>query len=114
MLIDKIKTFTFGKVAHYSARKVNLAEITLETRTGERWAGNVSICGGIWNATKTDYVECGQCLDTIYKYRSEFPKEKREMLDCLYGLWKRCHLKYWNDISDADKRLILELLGKEG
>lgn len=104
------KTFYFGKVAHYSKRKINLVEITLETRTGEKWAGNVAICGGFWNGAKTDFVECGQCLDSIAKYRGQFTAENRALFDKLFHLWESCHLKDWDDISETDKQTIADLL----
>lgn len=105
------KTFYFGKVAHASAKKINLIEITLETRTGN-WAGNVAISGGFWNSTKSDFVEAGQCLDSIAKYRGQFTPENRRLFDKLYHLWNTCHLKYWEQISEQDKKTIDELLKK--
>lgn len=103
------KTFYFGKVAHFSSRKINLIEVELNLRFGGNWAGNVSICGGFWNGAHTDYVECGQCLDSIAQYSSRFTPEKRALFNKLFGLWKRCHLKNWDDISEEDKAEILEL-----
>ena len=106
------KTFYFGKVAHMSARKINLIEITLETRDSRHWCGSVAICGGFWNATKTDYVECGQCLDSIKRYKHRFTKEKQALFDLLFGLWERCHLRTWEDITDEDKARINELMSE--
>lgn len=107
------KTFYFGKVAHYSARKINLVEITLETRDCRTWGGSVAICGGFWDGKKTDYVECGQCLDSIAKYRRHFTAKNKALFDKLFHLWKNCHLKKWDNITTADQNEILELLKDE-
>ena len=105
------KTFNFGKIKYISNRRVNAVEITVELRnrggeatftvdrkTGiKTYTGNVtpeyvelSICGTIWNATHTDCVCGGQCLDTIAMYRNQLSDP--ELFDTIYDYWKRYHL----------------------
>lgn len=30
--------------------------------------GKFSVCGGVWNSRRTDYIMCGQCLDELAQY----------------------------------------------
>ena len=50
----------------------------------------LSICGDIWNATHTETVCAGQCLDTIAQYRDQLTD--KEVFDELYDLWEHYHL----------------------
>lgn len=106
------KTFNFGKIKYTNkSKRVNLVEIDVELRTrgGEptftvdRKTGTktptghctpvyteLSICGSVWNASHTDIVCGGQCLDTIAKYRDQLSDP--ELFDTLYECWKRYHL----------------------
>lgn len=45
-----------------------------------------SVCGSIWNPSKTDTYCSGQCLDEIAKYI------KNPLFIEIYGLWKKYHL----------------------
>lgn len=50
----------------------------------------LSICGYIWNARRTDCVCGGQCLDTIREYRAQLNNIK--LFDEVYRLWTRYNL----------------------
>ena len=105
------KTFNFGKIAYTNAnRKANLVTVDVELRrrggettftvdrkTGEKTITGktpsyveLSICGDIWNARKTDIVCGGQCLDTIAEYRDQLSEP--DLFDVIYDFWKRYHL----------------------
>ena len=109
-------TFNLGKIAYNGTRKINAVEITVELQnhggdatftigenkeripTGEHTPEYVelSICGYVWNATHTDVWTCGQCLDTIAKYRKQLSPANRDLFDLLYDLWKKYHLNGMN------------------
>jgi hypothetical protein len=87
------KSFTFGKVAYDNNKgiKRNLVQVDVELRDKEN-GPELSICGAIWNCRKTDYLTCGQCLDTIKKYIRD------PLFMKLYGWWEKHHL---NGMSPA-------------
>ena len=99
------KVITFGKVAHYSHRAINLVEVELNLRNQSDGRQTFSVCGGFWNHIHTDYVECGQCLDEIAKYKGNDPLFKR-----IYRLWKEYHLKYTDEIPEQDMNEIKSLM----
>lgn len=83
------KEFTFDKVAYTSSRRVNLPVIEVELRGIDTDKPELSIRGNIWNATHTDIVMGGQCLDEMkelgdLRFNTLFKK--------LYRLWKLYHL----------------------
>jgi len=86
------KTFTFPKVAYTSSRRVNLPTVEMELRykDDDMKKPVLSIRGNIWNATHTDIVMGGQCLDELASFDELFcnPLFKK-----LYRLWKAHHLK---------------------
>lgn len=105
------KTFNFGKIDFCgSGRKINLVTVTVELRrrggkttftidrkTGEKTITGktpeyveLSICGDVWNARRSDIVCGGQCLDTIAEYRRQLSDP--ELFDTLHGLWTKYHL----------------------
>ena len=75
------KTISFGKIAYTSSRKINAVDIEVTLKDGR-----LSIVGAIWNASHTDRVCGGQCLDTIAEH-IKTPKFKR-----IYAIWKKWHL----------------------
>ena len=104
------KTFTFPKVAYTSTRRVNSPEVEmrLDYKDGDINKPVLSICGDLWNATHTDIVMGGQCLDEMSKlgdlrFNTLFKKLRR--------LWKLYHLndmhagtvKQENALDDAKK-----------
>lgn len=86
----KSNTFSFGKWPVTSKRKVNEVELEVEIREEPNGEKVFSASGGIWDAHHTDYVMCGQCLDSILE---EIPElKKNDLYMEIYGLWHRCHL----------------------
>lgn len=105
------KTFEFGKIKYTNkSRRVNLVQVEVELRqrggeetfiidrqTGKKTVTGrtpsyveLSICGAIWNASRTDWVCGGQCLDTIARYKSQLSDP--DTFTALYDLWKNYHL----------------------
>lgn len=84
--MERGNKFSFGKVDwNGRGRKVNLitVEITLKMEEGKN---TFSASGDIWNASRTDCICGGQCLDEIAKY-TRSPLFKK-----IYRLWKLYHL----------------------
>ena len=76
-----------GKIDYNDCgKKINLVEIDWEFK-GDKF----TMSGGIWNSKKTDYLQCGQCLDTIKRF---FPKHK--IFNEMYEIWQKWHL---NDLK---------------
>lgn len=69
----------------------------------------LSICGNTWNATHTDTVMCGQCLDEMLEFDS---LSCDDLFRMLHRLWKQYHLndmrsgtiKQENALNDARKQ----------
>ena len=90
------KTFDFGKVDYYGrGRRVNKVDVTV--RLYDKGDGRVvlGIMGGFWNGRGTDYMHCGQCLDTIAKFVSD------PLFMKIYGWWKNFHN---NDAHFGDEK----------
>lgn len=80
------KTFNFGKIDYHNRGRKD-CPVTVEVELREREQGpELSICGTIWNRTKTNCYTAGQCLDTIAEYVHD-PIFKE-----LYGFWELYHL----------------------
>jgi hypothetical protein len=87
------KTIQLGKVDYWGrGRKVNAVEITARLSN----AGRLSITGGIWNGRSTDYVNCGQNLETILELFPNDPKVQR-----IVEIWRKWHL---NDMQAGTPR----------
>lgn len=83
----------FGKIDGYgNGRRTCAVEVELELTDD----GNFSVCGGVWNSRRTDYIMCGQCLDEIYPHLKNNPKFKQ-----VYEWWKKWHL---NDMHAGTER----------
>lgn len=103
------KVIDFGKINYTGSGRRYPATVEIELRTcggeptfvienGEKKPTGkttpeyieLSICGNIWNTTKTDCYSCGQNLDEISKYihTPEFKK--------IYTWWKKYHLNGMN------------------
>ena len=81
------KTFDFGKVDYYGrGRKINKVDVTVRLYDKDDGRVVLSIDGGFWNGRGTDYVHCGQCLDTIAEFIH------RPLFRKIYGWWKEWHL----------------------
>lgn len=78
------KTIKLGKIDGYgNGRKMCLVELEIELTDD----GNFSVCGGVWNSRRTDYIMGGQCLDEIYPHLKNNPKFKQ-----VYEWWKKWYL----------------------
>lgn len=101
------KTFTFGKVAYNGKRRINAVDVYMSLSDLNNDGRQVlSISAGIWNATKTDYVMCGQCLDWIdehYKHIHNDPLFKK-----LYHLWLLYHLNDLNPGTEKQTKALKE------
>ena len=105
------KSFKFDKVAYTSNRRVNLPVVEMELRyiNNDPNKPELSICGEIWNATHTDIVMCGQCLDQMAKFES---LRCDPLFKKLYRLWQNFHLNGMNAgtlkqskaLKDANRR----------
>lgn len=78
-------------VTHHHQSRHNLAEVTVTLIDGR-----FSASGGIWMASKKDYLTCGQCLETIFEF---FPNDK--ILQEIVSIWRLWHL---NDMTAGSPR----------
>lgn len=85
------KVFEFGKIAWYGSRRINAVEIEVEWKENNHGKMVFSACGEVWNATHTDCVCCGQCLEHIYPYLKE-----NKTFGELFRLWNLYHLNDTN------------------
>lgn len=92
--MTKRKTIRFAKVDWYgTGRKANLPEVEIELRDTPK-GPELSICGRVWNARRTDCATAGQCLDSMAE-KVKSPKFKE-----IHRLWKLYHL---NGMHAGDK-----------
>ena len=96
-MADLKKEFKFNKVAYTSSRKVNLPVVEMVLIDADTDEPKLSISCELWNATHTDVVMYGQCLDELAKFDelNSDPTFKE-----LYRLWKLYHL---NDMCPASR-----------
>ena len=81
------KKFTFPKIAFYGKRRINIPEVELRLIIKDDGKPVLSICGGVWNSKQTDYITCGQCLDTMKEFL-----HSNTLFRTLYKLWCDHHL----------------------
>ena len=108
--MEMSKVFKFDKIAYTSSRRVNSpeVEVRLYYKDGDMKKPVLSICGNIWNATHTDVVMCGQCLDEMLELDG---LSCNDLFIKLHRLWKLHHLndmrcgtiKQENALDDARK-----------
>lgn len=106
------KTFNFGKIKYTNkSKRVNEVIVKVELRscggediftidpktkervyTGEKTPEykELAICGYVYNARHTDCVMCGQCLDSINRYKKQLNDPKT--FGILFDLWQKYHL----------------------
>ena len=90
------KTFNFGKVDYYGCgRRVNKVDVTVCLYGKDEGHLVLSIAGGFWNGRSTDYIHCGQCLDTIAEFVDD------PLFVKIYGWWKNFHN---NDAHFGDEK----------
>lgn len=121
------RTFDFGKIRYTNKRnRVNRVTVEMELRqqggettftvdckTGEKTITGttpvyyeLSICGSIWNASETDIVCGGQCLDEIARYKSQL--NNPALFAVLYDLWKNYHLNGMNAGTPEQEKAVEE------
>ena len=83
-------------------------------KTGEKTPVyfELSVCGAIWNARKTDWINGGQCRETIDDLSKHFTKEKRELWQVINELWLNYHLNDMKAGTPEQLRAIREKFGK--
>ena len=90
------RILNLGKVAYYGKRKENDVELIAETKRGY-----FSVCGNVWNRTKTDILMGGQCVDEIAAmFKSNVAAQK------LCRLWSVFHLYPVDKIPSRFRRVI--------
>lgn len=85
------KTFSFGKHAVNSERKINEITLEIELRENKENKPVFTASADVWNARHTDIVMGGQCLDDLMEYIGD-----NELFREIHGLWKRNHLNGLN------------------
>lgn len=103
------KTFEFPKIAFYGKRKVNKPTVEMSLRVTDDGKCCLTICGDIWNATQTDVIMCGQCLDEMDNYKS---LHDDNTFKTLYRLWKAYHLNDMHCGTKAQERALIDHFGK--
>lgn len=90
--MDLERKFKFGKVDYYGrGRRVNAVDVDVRLQDADGGRPVFSAMGGFWNGRGTDYVHCGQCLDTIAEFVGD------PLFRKIYGWWK--------DFSNNDMHL---------
>lgn len=88
------KTFNFGKVDYNNCgRRVNAVTVTVCLENIDKGA-RFTACAYVWNASKTDILAGGQCLDmvaTLLRGATLSPEQRRTFNRILF-LWHKYHL----------------------
>lgn len=89
------KTICLGKIAWSGKRKINSVDIETMLEYNKKQNKYIFTSSAeVWNASHTDIVSGGQCLDEIWKYTRIKPFDK------VYKWWKVYHL---NDMHAGTK-----------
>ena len=82
------RTISLGKHAYIGNRCINEIEITVSLRKNkvDKWVFSAEGC--IWNATKTDFLLSGQCLDDI----NILLQGKHDTFNTVYRWWYLYHM----------------------
>ena len=84
------KTYHFGKISSTtSGRKINAVDVTIELKNKEGRGEEFTASGTVWNASHTDCIMAGQCLDELMKHRE---LKNNRTFKKIHGLWKVYHL----------------------
>jgi hypothetical protein len=94
------KTIQLGKVDYNGTGRKNYA-VDIEVELDE--AGELHMSGNIWNTTRSDIVQAGQCQDTIAKF---FPQDKK--VQRMIEVWNEYHLNHMHAGTPAQEKLIEE------
>lgn len=99
---NKVRVFSFGKVAYYSKRKIN--EVTLEVTLYADRNGypEFTVCADVWNNLHTDIVAGGQMIDELY---NQFPRfQHNTIYKTIKELWEKYHCKDVSNIPEIDRK----------
>ena len=84
------KKINFGKIDYYQrGRKINAVDLEIELRKSDTDKPTFSVCCNVWNASHTDIIAGGQCLDDANIVRKM--AHNRLYMEIL-NLWKKYHL----------------------
>lgn len=72
------------------------------------YGNEFSVMGDIYNHIKTDCYICGQCDEELEQ--SNMLPEYRKTFNVILRLWRKYHLKKWDDIPVEDQQLIEKLI----
>lgn len=89
------RTFNFGKVDYNGTGcKTHAVEIEMELEVKEGLP-IFTASGSVWNTMRTDIVQGGQCIDSVWQ---EFATQIKEpsLYKNIMGLWERNHLNDMN------------------
>jgi hypothetical protein len=88
---EKERTYSFGKYAVTSDKKVNEITVTLSLQNKKDHFGQpykvFSTCIHVWNSRKTDAEYGGQCFDIVYELLKD-----NEVFNFIYDMWKKYYL----------------------
>lgn len=102
------KVFHFPKIAFYGGRKINAVdvEVSLKRMHCDRNDYDYYVftaCGDVWNATHTDIVCGGQCLDDILPFM-----KASKIYQKIYKYWKLYHLNNMKAGNKAQEEALKE------
>lgn len=90
-------TFELGKVdsGYYKDNKKRcLVTVEFSYRIPKNDQNYIALSGNIWNASKSDLLVFGQCLDKLISedISSQLTADAREILKRLHAIWNEYHL----------------------
>lgn len=92
----RLVTVDYGKCAYSGKRRINRKTVTFGWRFlkgNATWGSHFTATGEIWNATETESLCGGQCLDEIKKHGGGRGFTK------VYVLWRCFHLVHRKDMT---------------
>ena len=97
-------------------KRSNLVTVNIELRRLENGKPEFSACGTVWNATKTDGIRGGQCIDELASpaYMKQYPKDIRDFMSELKYLWTNYHLNGMYAGTPEQERLVKAYFKKTG
>ena len=96
------KTYHFGKIkAYQSGKKINAVDVSIEL-SGTQGEEEFTASGTVWNATKTDCIMGGQCLDELFQHDE---LKVNPTFKKIYRLWKAYHLNGMRPECEHQKAL---------
>jgi len=96
------KTYHFGKIkAYQNGKKINAVDVSIEL-SGTQGEEEFTASGTVWNATKTDCIMGGQCLDELFQHDE---LKVNPTFKEIYRLWKAYHLNGMHPECEHQKAL---------